>query len=1008
MNAKTSIIAAALVAASAVTAEVRIDFADPASGARLTQGAYADPAERVRQTGVTPDGLRMEFDSGKIKGSCRWCTVSLDRVKCADLDWTGRKAVFVLRMKPFTGFTKGMALNFTDRDGETFQFQACGFEEDVARNELRIIYKIVPANAGAVWTRKANGSPDAPLRLVSLNGHYETAAGFREMTLVRIEDVPPEAPQPRNVAFSEAISIDAATYPGARPFPAPEAISLRLSRPFKGRAVLTLAAGSNRDASRGGRQRFTCEASAATDELRLADLKMPDGTYHYISTEFKPSPDGVPAAPVSVVSAAGFFRRSSAEAVRVEVETGNALHIVRSEKPGERPVLVVSNPTQGARRWKTSFVFSDAFGRWFDIPFDREVAPGEKVRIDVPWPLPAKGIWWVDADVRGEDGSAAHCKTQFAWIDLHERTPYVPKPKFRFGIHYHGTRYWPRQTDVTVDALVAAGAKFTRTDYDFMFGEVMPSPATQKWAKADAMMAKFKEAGLATDIIIYSAPTWAVDKDILKERAGLNRGGCSPTKPGLFRAFARDIAARYGTDIDYYEVGNEWDLAAAKRLHIDEALRIQQEAMEGVHEGCPGACVIPNGWTYPSSRECYMNGQNNPGMYEAFCARPDLYDAWAIHCHGPFPRFVERIQGQFLPVRESTGMKKRPWLCNETALTCYATGEREAARTVWAKILYAWAWGASDYIWYNLKATGWGEGVEPGYGLLTADLRPRAGYAAFAALTKVFQGLDADARIHSRGGLHVLRFKGRSEACDGLVVAGWDWAAGKPRSVRIRTDAARAETCDFMGNLTPCRIESGIAAFEIGRDPQALLLHGATTAEAADRAELGAESAPSVRIPDAPPDGRVPDFRMADAKHVYDYHLGNPLLESRLWKDAADHSADVWLCRDGDDLVVRIDVTDDADAQGDAPKIVLGIPGRSPVTIDCAADRGVKYGKTRSGTLTRMTVRIPGRGFGFDAETLRRGIGFSVIVSDDDGHGVDSFLRLSGEVDGLTSVVLGK
>ena len=262
-------------------------------------------------------------------------------------------------------------------------------------------------------------------------------------------------------------------------------------------------------------------------------------------------------------------------------------------------------------------------------------------------------------------------------------------------------------------------------------------------------------------------------------------------------------------------------------------MRLQREAVEGIHGACPAACVTPNGWATASTgdTEDWDGTRRNPGLIERFAEEPDLYDTWMLHCHGSFGSYVENLQKRFFPLRERTGMKKKPWVSNETAQTSFGNGELDVARTVWAKTLYAWSWGSRDYIWYNLRATGWLEGSEPGYGLITADFHPRAGYAAYAALTAIFQGLDADGRLISRHPLHLYRFKGGKGGFRGVVLAGWDWEAEKPRVIRIRTDAKRASLADYMNNRTEIAIADGVAAFPVDADPKALILDGATTAE---------------------------------------------------------------------------------------------------------------------------------------------------------------------------------
>lgn len=829
-----SLAAGILLSTSCVlTADEKVfDFTEAPSPFRLSDGRYLDPAEAARQLEAKPDGLHIHLDAAKMAPRPRWCTLIVPAPLAGARSWLGQRVVLVMRSAPFRRVTKTMAINLTDRDGETFQFLPRKIRIDQAEGTIRCSYTFDEVGySGAPWGggARANGRMDAPVRLTSLNAHYSLGEGAGEVVFVRLEEETQASTVARTVRSVEPVSVDT-TYPGAAPFPGAKSLTFTVSPAFRGTAALTLSRDSRGSVREGEMTNLTARTSDGTLRFPCDLPRM--SQYQFVRLDFKPAADS-PKGPWKIVEAEGEFVQTAAEAFRLDVETGNFLHIVRAEKANERPVVTIRNPADTVQAWKTLLRFSDAFERHFEIPFDRTLAPGETVRIPVPWPLPAKGIWYLTADVRGTDGSTMTHESRFAYIDLHERTPIVSKPAFRFGIHYHGIRYLPDLVDPTIDALVAAGVKFTRTDYAFMFGDVIPRPDVYDWSKADDLLRRLRDAGLSLDIIVQSTPGWAVDPEILKARQGLRRRGCLPSRPGLLRDFCRAIAARYGTQIDYYEVGNEWDLVPANTLTRTEAVRMQREAVEGIHGGCPAACVTPNGWAAAATGDTkdWDESRRNPGLIERFAEEPDLYDTWMLHCHGSFGSYVENLQKRFFPLRERTGMKKKPWVSNETALTSFGNGELDVARTVWAKTLYAWSWGSRDYIWYNLRATGWLEGSEPGYGLITADFRPRAGYAAYAALTEIFQGLDADGRLISRHPLHLYRFKGGKNGFRGVVLAGWDWEAEKPRVIRIRTDAKRASLADYMNNRTEIAVEDGVAAFPVDADPKALILDGATRAE---------------------------------------------------------------------------------------------------------------------------------------------------------------------------------
>ena len=959
-----------LFVASAFVAEAGtlIDFCDPSNRWQVTAAAFSSPADRARQLCVSDRGMTAFFDSAKSTGRIdRWATIAPVGGFARRIDWFDREFTLVLDGKPSGKALRNIAINLVDRDGETFQYMPARMSVDIDGN-LRLLYRTHDLPRGS-WGAKKNGRMDRPAAFGALNVHFSSPEGRGETTFRAVLDKEEETGVAPTVDSVEPISVDT-TYPGATPFNGAEELVFRVSSDVVGACELTLSTESVGTAAQGRMVRLEGQAKAGI-------ARFPCRLPHSRQYQFMRLTCG--KAPVAVVSATGRFRQTAAEAMRVSVETKNALHIVRDAS--ERPVLLVRNPSGRPLRWKTDFVFADVFGHRFAIPFDRTVAADETVRLDLPWPLPAKGLWRMTAKVRAaEDGSEAEKQTRFAFIDRHEAGPVVEKPTFRFGIHYHGIYYLPDLVDRTIEAMVAAGAKFTRTDYGFMFGDVERREGECDWSKADLMFGKLRKAGLALDIIVGGSPVWALDPNGSWAKTNLTRrAGCRVTRPGLFREFCRKIAARYGKGIDYYEIGNEWDLTPPPQLSLDEALRMQREAYEGVHAGCPDACVIPNGWTTSVSGEL-QPGNHNLGMIELFADHPELYDAWAIHCHGRAEAYYRHLDANFLPMRAKSGLRTRPWLSNETALSSAFGEEDSVARAVWQKILFAWSRGARDYIWYNLRATGHFDGSEPGYGLITADFHPRAGYAAFAAATAVFQGLEADGVLHSRGLRHVLRFKGSRPGFSGVVVAGWDSAdPSAVRTVHLRTDAERAEVSDHMGNRSPLALHDGIVEYPVTFDPTALLLHGATYAIPVDVDELTRDDRSELDIRSG--DGRAPDFVLGSPMQAHDFHAANPLMAHRVWKGPSDHQAKIWLDRAADGGVrVRAEVTDDVRGEGDGLELVfVTSEGRRTYAMKPIA---------REGTIDRYEAVFPVKeaSFGFDVHAL-----------EDDGEGPDGYLQLCNE-----------
>lgn len=950
----------------------------------MVMGAFLD-RRAPKQFEVGPHGLTVRVDDAREKPGTPWATMAFPR-SLSSVDFAGRSFVLVFAGKPQGRITRNIALNVTDANGETFQFEPKSVESDRTTGDLRFVFDTASLSGKPGWGGKVNdGKMDRPARLSGLNFHYRRS-GSGECVLKSVESVPAESASLRTTVSVEPISTDV-QLPGAAPFHGAQELVFVVEPAFVGRATLTLLTESKGMAI----QWQKVQHEADSDMGRIVFPVRQSWTQQYQFLELKcgnETAGGELGAKYRIVRAEGRFLQTKAEAMRLEVDTKNELHICRDES--ERPELLVTNPCAEPIAWKTEFVLSDIFGREIKIPFERLVAAGETVRVPVPWPLPAKGLWFVNARVLDVDGSVAEKETRFAFIDRHETTPLVDRSKFRFGIHYHGTMYWPDKIDKTIAALVAAGAKFTRCDNSHMWADIEPRPGEFHWEKSDAMIDKLRAAGLSLDIIIQNIPSYAFDPETLAKVDGWRkkgyrvRGSCLKTKPGLFRDFCEKYARRYGTKIDYYEVGNEWDLSSTESFPHEVALAIQREAYEGLHAGCPNVCVTPNGWAYPFTEPNATPDRWNLGIMEFFADHPEVYDCWALHCHGSFAKYVNYLDGGWKDLRERTKMKTRGWISNETANSVAFGNEIPVSRQVWQKPLWAWSRGCEAYIWYNLRATGWFDEPGSGYGVITADFHPRATYAAFAALTAIFQNLDFDGAIHSYGLRNLLRFRGTSQvlAEGGRVLAGWDDAAGADeiRLIRIRTDAKSAELSDHMGNRTPVKIEQGVVVFPMTLSPQALILRGASFAEAVDAKELTRPLSGPKRI-DLSQRDRAPDFTITDKEHFRSFYEANPPFAHRLWTNAADLSAKVWFDRADGRPIVRVEVCDDKPTSGD----------RVEATVETSA-----HGR-RTFALERVSVKDGVSVYSAKLPMAESSFGFDLRVHEDDGEGPDGYLMLCRE-----------
>lgn len=780
-------------------------------------------------------------------------------------------------------------------------------------------------------------------------------------------------------------------YPGMKPFRGADEIVLGIKSDAQGKAIAELAVCEFPSEKGVAPMKFSASVSG---EARFKTGLDPSKKYQIVSLSVRREREDGSPWKVAFSSLRGVFRTTKAEALRVEAETGNPLHIVR-EGQGERPALAIHNAAQERVAVRGTLKVEGFAGDVFDLPVDIAVDAGQTTRIPVQVAT-AKGVWKIRGEIAADDGSVAPVDTRFAIMDFHGVTPKQPRGTFRLGVHWHFPRFTDGDRALAASALVACGAKLTRADFANMAGIQPAGPDSWEFERTDELLKELEDNGIALDAIIFKVPRWAATP-LPDSNSVWSARAVRPPVAGTFGAFCERLAARYGTRIDYYEIGNEWDLRFAGTY--DEAVAVQREAYVGLKKGCPDVCVIPNGWAAAGDIPS-MDGKGRTWIHEHFLKNArDFFDVDTIHGHGPFPRYMNSISRKLFPLRERTGVTDKPWFSNESALTS-AKGERDAAIAVWKKILWAWAHGSVDYVWYNLRATGWDpKNPEHGYGLVTADFFPRDSYVAFAALSSAVGGgrfrraiVDTDSRF-------VFEFRKGND----LVLASWEESGSDGVAVPVETDAKRVYRVDLMGNRTALPIESGRTLLTVASVPSAIVLENATFASVDDgvlRAKSGCDEVPAIVIPPDSP-GRDPDFILEKPQQVHDFYEGNPAERERLWKGPKDNSAKVWLARDKRGLRIRAEVEDDehreppanaARNEGDCVEVAIAGQSGNGQRRLCFAPA------ERIGTLTRYDAIVPyDDASGFTAKTLENGVRFNLVVNDSDSDRREAAIGIATE-----------
>jgi len=632
--------------------------------------------------------------------------------------------------------------------------------------------------------------------------------------------------------------------------------------------------------------------------------------------------------------------------VSLDVDTGNALHLVYD---ASSPVAaVISNASSAVQAVVGRLEVRDWKGRGFTIPVSDVLPPEAVRRYPLPVPLPAKGFYWIRLFEDKSDKPVA--STSFAFVERHKVTPLLSKPKFRFGFTDHPLYYAREERRLLYDAFVASGAKLARVGLG-AFGDVMSEgEGCFDWRESDEGVAAFRSRGISINATIYGkVPRWAAESNrvanCIRDKVEWAIG-CMPPREGLFRDYCRALAARYGTLIDYYEIGNEFDMVPRWILPPDVALRLQREAWEGIKESCPTACVTTCGWAVGGSDDYFHNGKRLPnlGIMEEFIEKGQCwFDVLPVHLHGSFENYETRLNSRFFPLLKRYGVKQS-WYSNETADHISGGREVPVAIDVWRKILYAWAHGSTDYTWYNLRAKAGraGAGVEWAYGVMTHDWHPLPAFASFCALSAIFNGLDFECAYADGDKLKVYRFKGG----DRIVLAGWTSGGERRSAVHLVTDAHGAELYDVMGQRTPLAIEDGKLEWKVMAEPSALVLSAATQLKVDCRSSSDWDCGGFPRRGLVAHRGNVEEFPESTI----------PAFRSAVAKGAEMIELDEWRCKTGE-LVVMHDHSVDRTTNGKGR--IADLTLAEIKALDAGVKRGSQFAGLKVLTLDEALAAFP-------------------------------------------------
>ncbi len=738
-----------------------------------------------------------------------------------------------------------IALRLTDRSGETFQFYPLSATVKPG-GWTTLSFRLTEADANGSWGGNNDKKIDRDLRLTGLAVNFPPQANagtlfFDTLKLTASDGALLESREDylrfdSSELYTYRISYGNATLtPGAdgltvsgradnkgkltlterkfalTPLAPAHKVILKLAD-VQGRGTIRMSFRDSQGTIQRAHQTYTPESRELV--FPFPDSKAPSG--HMQSMEIEPETGDFR---LRLTGSERIVRRTAAEAIAFDVETGNLLHVLPE---GEEAKLAFTfhNRSREALTARAELEFRDYYDRTVTETFDLELAPGAVEQRQLSQVLPARGIWYVTnrLSTTGKHSDTALTRRAFAWMKPSGPTPGRAKG-FLFGICSHPQRWSWLDQELEAQAMAWCGAKVLRNDIGW--NNIEPTPGSWNFSSMDRKLELFDRHHIELAPIWAYTARWAAPPETRDKGRDWFR-----TLPDYdaWENFVRTITARYRGKIRFWEIWNEPDFSGSK-FNSDEYAEMMKRAYRAAKEADPEAIIQSGGFAtvkdHPSRKGNFHE--------EALVKGRGYFDIHAYHEHGRFSTYRAALELRFFPMRERTGTTV-PWWPNETAINSLGGNEHLQAATLFQKLIYSWATGAIGYNWYNLRNDGFdAKNGEHNYGMISNDFYPKAVYVAFNTLT----GLYSNARFLRRldGGDYDLRaylFAGENE----LLIAGWnDTLQGSSVPLLLKTDATNAEIIDLMGNRKVSPISNNIALLELGRDPVTLRLIGGTQCE---------------------------------------------------------------------------------------------------------------------------------------------------------------------------------
>ncbi|MDR1279670.1 MAG: hypothetical protein LBK99_02460 [Opitutaceae bacterium] len=697
---------------------------------------------------------------------------------------------------------------------------------------------------------------------------------------------------------------------------------------------------------------------------------------------------------------------------KITLETGNPIHVL---KPGDEQKLGLRIEHNPGRNTPEIIEYSITGPNWNDPSGPvRKIGMNDSGDMFIPLPAPpAFGAYKINVR-RVQDGHTEESTLSHAYMNPAGPTEGL-SDGFIFGVCGHPQRYSREEQELEAMAAAWCGVKAMREDVGW--GRIQRKPDEWNFASFDSVVDIFGQYGIEVMPIYTWTPGWAIAKGwtpLMPERR--------PTAPpdlDHWRAFVHKFTDRYRDRIRFAEIWNEPDHYSFANFPTSHYIKMLEIGYDEIRKTAPHWKVFNGGiTTIPVPDAKAINPETLPSVI-----RSGKYDILAFHGHGVFPGYKSRIE------RLASFGNRKPWYANETAVSSMVTGENGQARTLFQKLIFSWAKGAIGYNWYNLRNKGRNpKDNEHNFGLVTRDFYPKPVYVAYNSLVLSYSGAQFVRDLSTETPTACLYlFKGKSG--DYLIPS---WTSSKTDlGVPVSNITGKATRIDLWGNETPLPMENGKVILPISGEPSTLRIVGQSTepviAKAKSLTKQASDNITGLALP-AYGFSEQPTVVLEESSQVVSTMINDPTTAHLFWKGPDDLSAKVWVGKTRNALKFKILVRDDihvqpssgaAISERDSVQVMLDLKQNSiwdfglahrvdkgsgvqvflapkPFNKETVASNVVlntKRDETAKTTLYELEIPFSAVDLN-QATAATHGIGFNVIVNDNDGDKRESFMSI--------------